>query len=131
MAFQSGLPFLIFKTAGVALQGVTNRNLWIEIDGQLHDGRLRIMRRKELVDSALQDLKQKSLDRRKKLNWEKFQSDLGRVSKYGLGIYGAYHGLDWLLRPDCFGNFYYKDPVCKECGYKEKCKVKKAELRRS
>ncbi|HYX72529.1 MAG TPA: hypothetical protein VE732_07145, partial [Nitrososphaera sp.] len=129
MAFQSGLPFLIFKTVGVTLQGVTNRNLWLEIDGQLHDGKLRIMRRKDLVDSALQDLKQKALDRRKKLSWEKLQSDLGRVSKYVLGGYGVYRGLDWLARPECFGNFYYKDPVCKECGYKEKCKAKKAELR--
>jgi hypothetical protein len=130
MAFQSRLPFLIFKTSEVTLQGVTNRNLWLEIDGQLHDGKLRIMRKKELVDSALQDIKQKALDRRKNLNWEKLQNDLGRLSKYALGGYGVYRGLDWLARPECFGKFYYKNPVCKECSYKEKCKLKKAELRR-
>jgi hypothetical protein len=33
MAFQSGLPYLMFKAAGITLLGVTNRNLWLEIEG--------------------------------------------------------------------------------------------------
>jgi len=131
MAFQSGLPFLVFKTPAVTLQGVTNRNLWIEIDGQLHNGRLRFMRRKDLVDSALQDLRKKSLDRRQKLTRDRTLDGLGRLFLMGLGGYGAYRVLDWLGRPECFGEFYYKDPVCRGCDYKDKCKIEKAELGRN
>lgn len=128
MAFQSGLPFLVFKTPAVTLQGITNRNLWVEIDEQLHNGILRIRRKEELVESALNDLKKKALDRRTRLARGKALSDLGRISLVGVGGYAGYRILDWLGRPECFGEFYYKDPVCKSCDYKEKCKVKKSEI---
>src|ERR1700722_15328588 len=36
MAFQADLPFLMFKAVGIALLGVTNRNLWIEIENELN-----------------------------------------------------------------------------------------------
>jgi hypothetical protein len=130
MAFQSGLPFLIFKTSDVTLQGITNRNLWIEIDGQMPNGLLRFKRRQELVESALGDLRQKALDRREKISRDNTINGLGRLSLAGVTTYGAYKVLDWMGRPDCFGEFYYKDPVCQACDYKEKCKIKKAELSR-
>jgi hypothetical protein len=130
MAFTSGLPFLIFKTTGVTLQGISNRNLWIEIDDKLHDGRIRFYRRPELVASALADLRQKAVDRRAKLSHDKTLNGLGRLSLAGVTTYGAYWALDRLGRPDCFGEFYYKDSVCQGCDYKEKCKVKKRELSR-
>ncbi len=66
MAFQSGLPFLIFKTTDVTLLGITNRNLYLEIDGQLSEkGKPRFKCNQELLSSALQDLKQKALNRRR------------------------------------------------------------------
>jgi hypothetical protein len=130
MAFQSGLPFLIFKTSDVTLQGITSRNLWIGIDGQLHNGLLRFKRPQALVTSALADLRQKALDRRTKITRENTINGLGRLSLIGVTGYGAYRILDLLGRPDCFGQFYYKDTVCQACGYKEKCKIKKAELSR-
>jgi hypothetical protein len=130
MAFQSRLPYLMFKAEGITLLGVTNRNLWLEIEGQLHNGRVRFKGTPALVHSALRDLKQKALERRAKLGWEKTNRNVERLAKYLVGGYGIYLALDWLGRPDCFGNFYYKDPVCQECSYKEKCKIKKADLRK-
>jgi len=127
MAFQSELPFLIFKTASVTLQGITNRNLWLEIDENLFNGRPRFLGSRNLVYSALNDLKQKALARRATVGWKETKKSIGQLSTLALGGYGVYRGIDWLLRPPCFGNFYYKDPECKECSYRQKCKVKKAE----
>jgi hypothetical protein len=81
-----------------------------------------------LVHSALRDLRRKALERRTRVSRETTDRNIGRVSKYLVGGYGVYWLLDRLGRPRCFGNFYYKDSVCKGCSYKEKCKVKKAEL---
>lgn len=127
MAFQSELPFLIFKTARVTLQGITNRNLWLEIDENLFNGRPRFLGSKNRVYSALNDLKQKALARRATVGWKETKKSIGQLSTFALGGYGVYRGIDWLLRPPCFGDFYYKDPECKECSYRQKCKVKKAE----
>lgn len=131
MAYQLRLPFLMFKAKGVTLLGVTNRNLQIEMDDQLHNGKLRFYGSPGLVHSALRDLKQKALEHRRNIGWETTQRNIERLSKWALGGYGAYRLLDWLGRPNCFGEFYYKDAECQECSYKEQCKVKKAELKRN
>lgn len=53
MAFQADLPFLILKTAGVSLLGVTNRNLWIEIDRDLNQkGQVRFRATRELASDV-------------------------------------------------------------------------------
>lgn len=127
MAFQSELPFLIFKTSNVTLQGVTSRNLWLEIEPQLSNGRPKFRCRKELVYSSLNDLKQKALARRSVVGWEETKKSLGQLSAFAVGSYGVYRGIDWLMRPRCFGGFYYRDPECKDCSYRQRCKVKKAE----
>lgn len=127
MAFQSDLPFLIFKAPSITLLGITNRNLWLDIDAQLVNGRPRFRTRKELVYAALKDLKQKALARRSAVGWEETKKSIGQLSALAVGGYGVYHGIDWLLRPPCFGDFYYKDPECKACSYRQRCKVKKAE----
>ena len=119
MAFQSGLPYLMFKTPDVALLGVTNRNLWIETDGKLYNGRPGLISRKEVVHAMLRDLRHKALERRIRLGRERTMKNIERLSKYLVGGYVGYHGIDWPLRPECFGDFYYKDPECKECSYKE------------
>jgi hypothetical protein len=131
MAYQLRLPFLMFKAKGVTLLGVTNRNLWIDIDEQLHNGKVRFYGTPQLVHSALRDLKQKALERRRNIGWENTNRSIERLSKWALGGYGTYRLLDWLGRPECFGEFYYKDLECQECSYKEQCKVKKAELKRN
>jgi len=131
MAFQSGLPFLIFKTMNVTLLGITNRNLYLEIDGQLSErGRPRFRCTLELLSSALQDLKQKALNRRRQIGVERLKNQIGTLSTLIVGGYGLSKGIDWLLRPDCFGDFYYKDPACKGCSYREDCKIKKAQMAR-
>jgi len=131
MAFQSGLPFLIFKTTNVTLLGITNRNLCLEIDGQLSEkGKPRFRCKQESLSSALQDLKQKALNRRKQIGEEKLKSRIGTLSTLIVGGYGLSKGIDWLLRPDCFGYFHYKEPACKDCNYRGDCKIKKAQINR-
>lgn len=130
MAFQSGLPFLILKTDNVTLLGITNRNLWLEIDGQLRNGKPSFNCKKELVYSALRDLKQKALNRRAQIGTEKLKKSIGWLSSLAVGAYGISKGVDWLFRPECFGDFYYKDPECKGCDYREDCKTKKTQINR-
>jgi hypothetical protein len=127
MAFQLRLPFLIFRTRGITLQGVTARNLWIEIDGKLHNGRPGIVSKKEMLYSSLRDLKRQALERRTQAGWEQTKKEMGQLSTLLVGGYGTYKGIDWLLRPPCFGDFYYKDSECKGCSYREKCKIQKAQ----
>lgn len=125
MAFQSELPFLMFKTEGISLLGVSGRNLWLEVERDMPRGKVRFISKKELVYSALRDLKQKALDRRAKMNRDQLKRALGWISSIAIGGYGVSRGLDMLLRPNCFGEFYYKDPECKDCEYRDRCKVEK------
>jgi hypothetical protein len=128
MAFQIKLPFLIFKASGITLQGVTNRNLWIEIEPELSKrGQVKIRGKdgKERLLSALGDLKQKALARRAQMTAERVKAPIGWLSGLLLGGYVVSEGIDRLLRPNCFGTFYYQDPACKPCSYRERCKVEK------
>jgi hypothetical protein len=125
MAFQSELPFLMFKTAGISLLGVSGRNLWLEVERDMPRGKVRFISKKELVYSALRDLKQKALDRRAKMSRDQLKRGLGWLSGIAVGGYSISRGIDLLLRPNCFGDFYYKDPECKGCDYRDRCKVEK------
>jgi hypothetical protein len=130
MAFQADLPFLIFKAAGLSLLGITNRNLWIEIDGELtRNGKVKFRVTQDLLLSALRHLKQKTMERRARLEREQWTASLGWLSTIVVGGIGLSKGIDMLLRPDCFGNFYYKDPECKPCSYRDRCKIEKMENR--
>jgi hypothetical protein len=131
MAFQVDLPFLIFKTTGVTLLGVTNRNLWIEIDEQLNNGKVKFKVTRELLVSSLRDLKQKALSRRAQLNKEQLKESIGWLSTIFTAGYGLSKGIDRLLRPACLGDFYYRDPECKSCDYRDKCKVEKLQRRQT
>jgi hypothetical protein len=126
MAFQGELPFLILKTTGITLQGVTNRNLWIEIEPELNkSGRVKIHGSRERLLSALVDLKQKALARRAQMNTDRLKASIGWLSALVVGGYAVSEGIDTLRRPACFGDFYYKDPECKPCSYRHRCKVEK------
>jgi hypothetical protein len=129
MAFQSELPFLMFKTEGITLLGVSSRNLWLEIERDMPTGKVRFRSKKDLVYSALRDLKQKALERRAKMGRDQLKRTVGWLSGIAVGGYGLSRGVDLLLRPDCFGDFYYKDVECKECDYRNKCKVEKLQRR--
>jgi len=126
MAFQIELPFLVFKAVEITLQGVTNRNLWIEIEPELgKSGRVKLHGNPERLVSALGDLKQKALARRTQMNTERLKASIGWLSALAVGSYAVSEGIDMLRRPACFGDFYHKDPECKPCGYRDRCKVEK------
>jgi hypothetical protein len=126
MAFQIELPFLIFKAVEITLQGVTNRNLWFEIEPELgKSGRVQIHGNPERILSALGDLKQKALARRTQINTERLKASLGWLSALAVGGYAVSEGIERLRRPACFGDFYHKDPECKPCNYRDRCKVEK------
>ena len=126
MAFQAELPFLIFKATGISLLGVTNRNLWIEIDHQLsRSGRVTFHVKPELLLSALRDLKQKALQRRAKMATDQLKTSLGWLSTLVVGGIGLAKGIDMLTRPNCFGDFYYRDAACKPCTFRDRCKIEK------
>ena len=125
MAHQKRLPFLIFKAGDVTLQGVTQRNLYIEIQPYLRDDRPASPGRKELVLSSLRALKARALEYRTKRSRDEVVSAVGKLSAVVVGIQAFASFADWLQRPRCFGDFYYLDSHCKECGYKAACKVEK------
>ena len=128
MAFQAELPFLMFKTRDISLLGVTNRNLWIEIGSGLNDkGQVKIHARQELLLASLRDLKKQALERRARMTADQWKAAIGGLSTLVLGGIGLSKGIDILLRPACFGEFYYRDAECKQCDYRDRCKVEKME----
>ena len=126
MAHQRQLPFLIFKTPEVTLHGVTGRNLYLEVSPSLRNGRPLFHSPKMVVRTALEELKTRSIEGRAGRDRNEFISDLGKLSTVLVGAYAANNVLDWLSRPNCFGEFYYRDPQCSDCSYKPQCKIEKA-----
>lgn len=130
MAFQSEIPFLIIKTKDLHLQGITNRNLWLEIEPELSaSGKPRFHGKPSAIHSALRDLKRNALERRAKLGRDKLKSSVGWLSTILVGGYALSKGLDLALQPNCFGEFYYQDAECKGCSYREDCKIEKMRRR--
>jgi hypothetical protein len=126
MAHQLRLPFLIFKAPEVALQGVTSRNLYIEIRPDMPNGRPVFLARKEVVLSSLRTLRTRALDVRKRRSRDQFLATVGKLSTFAVGTYAFGSFLDWLSRPNCFGTYHYLDAQCKNCSYKANCKAEKA-----
>ncbi len=125
MAFQSNMPFLILRSDGVDLQGVTRKHLWLTIRPELRNGRVVFADRPQAVYAALQELKRLALARRAALSTSEWKQRAGWLSAITLGAMGAARGVQLLLRPSCFGDFYYLDSQCKECSYKRECKAEK------
>ncbi|MCX6714764.1 MAG: hypothetical protein NTX72_03040 [Candidatus Uhrbacteria bacterium] len=130
MAHQRDLPFIIFKAEGVHLQGVTARNIYIPIQKSVGpSGGLLLASGTDhaVARAALDNLLQEALARKKRRESSDFWN---KMKNLGLGIAAVGAGitaLDVYGRPDCFGGFYYNDSECKACGYRLKCKGKKAE----
>lgn len=128
MAYQSNLPFLLIKARNVTLQAITGRNLCLEIDNTLSSkGKVRFYSKPDAVKNCLQTLKRKALERRANLAAQYQVDAVKTLTTYGVLGFGLFKSVQWLLRPDCFGNFYYKDAQCKNCKHREECKIKKAQ----
>jgi hypothetical protein len=59
------------------------------------------------------------------MNTDRLKASIGWLSALVVGGYAVSGGIDTLRRPACFGDFYYKDPECKPCSYRDRCKVEK------
>lgn len=126
-AHQLGLPWLVFKTPEVTLQGVTGRNLYLEIHpalGQL--GKVRFICSKDLLRSSLRELHDRAVARQTARQRQTVVETAKTVATAGGVLWGAKTAWDLLVRPACFGEFYYRDAECKTCRFKPECKVEKA-----
>lgn len=128
MAHQRRIPFLIFKTPEVTLQGVTARNLYIEVRPDMPNGKPRFNASQDLVFSALEDLKKRALENRGQRWRGELFAGIGKLSTVALGTYAAGSFLEWLSRPNCFGDFYYQATECRDCKQRAACKVEKTRL---
>ncbi len=126
MAHQRRLPFLVFKTPEVSLQGVTSRNLYIEIRPDMPNGRPVFRAPKEVVLSSLRALRKRALDDRNRRSRDQLLAIIGKLSTFAVGTYAVGSFLDWLSRPNCFGTYYYLDAQCNDCSCKADCKAEKA-----
>ena len=83
MAHQRRIPFLISKTPEVSLQGVTGRNLYLEVSPRLRNGRPAFYSTKPVVRSALEALRKQSLDGRAARDRDEFVVGIGKLSTLG------------------------------------------------
>jgi hypothetical protein len=126
MAHQRRLPFLVFKTPEVTLQGVTARNLYIDVRPDMPNARPVFRCRRELLYAALDELKSRALANRRQRSRTELIANVGKLSTFLVGTYAVGSLIEWLSRPNCFGDFYYRAPECRTCSYKPACKVEKA-----
>lgn len=126
MAHQRGLPFLLLKTPDVTLQGVTAKNLYIEVLQDMPNGKPVFRCSREMLISSLDGLKTKALEARKRRSQAQLLRAAEKLSALAVGAVVVSSVLDALGRPECFGNFYYRDSECQLCSYKHDCKVAKA-----
>jgi hypothetical protein len=131
MAHQRKLPFLIIKSPDVTLQGVTGRNLYVEVGPDMPNGRPVFLCSRQLLASTLDELQKRAIKQRGINSRTKILNDLGRISMGVVGVYAACSAIDSVTRPNCFGNYYYRAPECKDCTYKPSCKVEKAAVNAS
>lgn len=127
-AHQIGMPFLIFKTEDIALQGITSKNAFITIKEELGPTGRPQVDSKARMTTALQDLYARALARRKEKKKAKLWGTVSGIVTTGAAVLGGLTLLDRASRPSCFGDFYYLDPECKGCAFKPECKVEKARL---
>lgn len=127
-AHQLGMPFLIFKTADITLQGITSKNAFIRIKDELGAAGRPQVESKAQMTTALQDLHARALARRKERKLADLWETVSGVVAAGAALWGGIALVDRAIRPSCFGEFYYLAPECKGCAYKPECKGEKARL---
>ncbi len=124
-AHQLDLPLVIFRVGEVELQGVTNRNIYIEMAPNLGPSGRIMVKSQALMSTELRDLHARALERRKQkeknILWEKVKT----LTTWGTAAALAFSAMDHLSRPHCFGTFYYKKLDCKNCAVVASCKAEK------
>lgn len=131
MAFQAGLPFLLFKTRNIDLQAVATRPLYLNVKGLSASGKPILLDKPDAVRTSLETLHTQALAFGKKKRMSSITDLLKTGLAWGLGGYAALWGIDKLQQPDCFGEYYYAKSTCKPCDFKDRCKARKAELKAS
>ncbi|QQS06926.1 MAG: hypothetical protein IPK50_08520 [Fibrobacterota bacterium] len=126
MAFQADIPYVIIRTDGITLEATAKENIYITIAPNLNDGKLQFRDSKETISTLLNDLYSKAQKRALSRKIRTTQSVVGKISTAILGGAAIWKGFSWAAQPECLGQFYYKDEVCKTCKYKNKCKAKKS-----
>jgi len=125
-AHQVQVPFLIVKTPDVTLQGVAARNLYLEVEPILSArGRIQFKGSKELVLSSLRNLKQRAEARSRAKQRQGIVDGLKTVAACCVGGYSVLKVIEGMSKPDCIGEFYYKDRECQDCAFKADCKAEK------
>ena len=126
-AHQLRTPFLILKTPEVSLQGVTSRNLYLEIEPELSErGRVRFKGSKRHVLSSLRSLKHRAEARLRERRQQAVAQHVKTGVAWAAGGIGVLKVIDWLSRPECFADYSYRDPECRDCEFKPDCKAEKA-----
>jgi hypothetical protein len=125
-AHQLGMPFLVFKTEEIVLQGITSRNAFLSIKDELGPTGRPLVANTEMMTTALQDLRKRALARRQVRERAKLWDFTKSVVAAGVAAYGGLTLLEQASRPNCFGTFHHKAPECKECSFKPDCKAAKA-----
>ena len=110
----------------MGLQGVTAKNLYITIDPRLAaSGRVKFKAREAALVATLVELKRLALQRRSKRSASQVKVAIGWLPSIVVTGGLLLKGGDSLMRPPCFGTFYYQDPESKDCSYKNRCKAEK------
>jgi len=126
MAYQASLPFLIIQTPDVDLQGVTRRHLSLRVEPTLSSvGAVRFRHTRALVYTSLEELKRQAAEQAKRRTGDEWKARAGWLSTAVLAGAVVYKGVDLLLRPSCFGGYYYKDTQCGPCKHKTRCQAQK------
>jgi hypothetical protein len=126
-AHQLQLPFLIFRVGDITLEGIVGRNLYIPIHRELSPaGKIRFACREELLRASLDSLRRRAVAYREKRKSSNFWSGAKTLGLVAAGAFAAIKSLEVLGRPACFGEFYYRNPDCKNCNSRTDCKAEKA-----
>ena len=120
-AHQLEMPFIIFRTADVTLQGVTARNIYFDIEPQLRDGKV-VIENKPAAEAALKRLQDEARAFRAARNRAAVKAGIGELATWALGMGLLAKVAQSASRPDCYGDFHeYDDEECDDCEHRTSC----------